>query len=78
MTVNASSLFFFYQAVLYLANWNEQSCLLVEYDLSRVCSCHFPGWLLAHIYNMENMVPQELLMENFGDLVTSVFISIFG
>lgn len=51
--------YLFYQSVLYLANWNEQSCLLVGYNISRVCGCRFPEWPLAHIYNTENVVPQE-------------------
>lgn len=37
----------------------EQSCLLIRYDPSRVCTCHFPGGPAAHLYNMKNMVPQE-------------------
>jgi len=56
----------FYQPVLCLVSWNVQSYLLVRYNSNRVCECHFGRQPVAHIYNVENIIPQE------GEAVFSV------
>jgi hypothetical protein len=57
----------------------EQSCPLIRYDLSSDCSCHFPGRLAVHIYNIENMVPQEgedVLPIPHGNIIIIIIIII--
>lgn len=44
---------------LCLGDWYEQSCPLIRHDPSGVCRSCFPGQPVTHIYNVENMVPQE-------------------
>ena len=73
----------FCQAVLSVANCNEESLPLVQHNPRRVCR-YLPGRPMAHIYDMENMVLKKVklfcqfLMENFGDLVILVFVIILG
>jgi len=56
--MNAASLFVS-SVLLHLVGKNELTCPLIKYDPSRVCICRFPGRPASHIYNMENMAPQE-------------------
>ena len=64
--------YLFRQSVLYLANWNEQSCLLKSTFQTEIVVFQDDLWLICIIWRiwfLKKILFHKFLMENFGDLV---------